>query len=104
MLYAAPTMMRAIRYHAFGGPEQLRLESIETPQPAPGEVLVRVQAAGVNPVETYIRAGTYPRKPSLPYVPGSDGAGDIEAVGSESGKTSKKVVIEDCGEVKDEKN
>lgn len=45
------------------------------------QVLIRVHACGVNPVETYIRSGTFARKPSLPYTPGSDVAGVVEAVG-----------------------
>ena len=73
--------MKAIRVHEFGGPEVLRLEEVPTPQPSPGEVLVRVHAIGVNPVETYIRAGTYARLPELPYTPGNDGAGVVEQVG-----------------------
>jgi NADPH:quinone reductase len=75
--------MKAIRVHEFGGPEVLRLEEVSTPQPGPGEVLVRMHAAGVNPVETYIRAGTYARLPELPYTPGNDGAGVVEQVGSD---------------------
>jgi NADPH2:quinone reductase len=54
---------------------------VATPKPAAGEVLVRIHAAGVNPYDTYMRAGTYASKPSLPYTPGSDGAGVVEAVG-----------------------
>jgi NADPH:quinone reductase len=73
--------MKAIRVTAFGGPEVLKLEEVPTPQPGPGEVLVRIHAAGVNPVETYIRAGTYARLPQLPYTPGNDGAGVVEQVG-----------------------
>jgi NADPH2:quinone reductase len=73
--------MKAIRVHEFGGPEVLRLEEVPTPQPSPGEMLVRVHAIGVNPVETYIRAGTYARLPELPYTPGNDGAGVVEQVG-----------------------
>ena len=73
--------MKAIRVHEFGGPEVLRLEEVATPRPAPGEVLVRIHAIGVNPVETYIRAGTYARLPALPYTPGNDGAGVIEQIG-----------------------
>ena len=49
--------MKAIRVNEFGGPEVLRFEEVATPRPAPGEVLVRMHAIGVNPVETYIRAG-----------------------------------------------
>ena len=75
--------MRRILVREFGGPDVLRLDEVPTPKPGAAEILVRVRAAGVNPVETYIRAGTYARKPSLPYVPGSDGAGEIEAVGPE---------------------
>ena len=73
--------MKAIRVHEFGGPEQLKLDEVPTPKPAAGQVLVRVHAAGVNPYDTYMRAGTYPVKPSLPYTPGSDAAGVIESVG-----------------------
>jgi NADPH:quinone reductase len=73
--------MRAIWVHEFGGPDVLRLEEVPTPEPGPGEVLVRMRAIGVNPVETYIRAGTYARLPALPYTPGNDGAGLIEQIG-----------------------
>jgi NADPH2:quinone reductase len=73
--------MRAILVHEFGGPEVLKLEEIPTPKAAAGQVLVRVHAAGVNPYDTYMRNGTYAIKPPLPYTPGSDGAGVIEAVG-----------------------
>ena len=73
--------MKAIRVHEFGGPEVLKLEEVATPKPSAGEVLVRIHAAGVNPYDTYMRAGTYALKPSLPYTPGSDGAGTVEAVG-----------------------
>ena len=73
--------MKAIRAKEFGAPEVLQLEEVPTPQPGPGEVLVRIHATGINPVETYIRAGTYARLPTLPYTPGNDGAGVIEQVG-----------------------
>jgi NADPH2:quinone reductase len=75
--------MRAIRVQAFGGPEVMRLEEIPDPTPGPRQALVRIRAAGVNPVDAYIRTGTYARKPDLPYTPGSDGAGEIAAVGKE---------------------
>ena len=73
--------MKAIRVHEFGGPEQLKLDEVPTPKPAAGQVLVKVHAAGVNPYDTYMRAGLYPVKPALPYTPGSDAAGVIESVG-----------------------
>jgi NADPH:quinone reductase len=73
--------MRAIRVTAFGGPEVLTLADVPDPQPGPGQVRVRIHAAGVNPVETYIRSGAYANKPALPYTPGSDGAGVVDAVG-----------------------
>jgi NADPH2:quinone reductase len=74
-------IMKAIRVREFGEPEVLRLEEVPTPQPGPGQVLVRMHAIGVNPVETYIRAGTYAYKPALPYTPGNDGAGVVEQIG-----------------------
>jgi NADPH:quinone reductase len=75
--------VKAIRVTEFGGPEVLQLEEVPTPQPGPDEVLVRIHAIGINPVETYIRAGTYARLPELPYTPGNDGAGVVEQVGSD---------------------
>lgn len=73
--------MRAIRVSEFGGPENLKVQEVPDPKPDSGQVLVRVKAAGINPVDTYIRAGAYPRKPNLPYTPGTDAAGIVEAVG-----------------------
>ena len=59
----------------------MQIVELAQPQPGPGQVLVRIHAAGVNPVETYIRSGNYARKPALPFTPGNDGAGLIAAVG-----------------------
>jgi NADPH2:quinone reductase len=73
--------MQAIRVHRFGEPEVMRIETVPDPKPDPGQVLVRVKAAGVNPVDTYIRAGAY-TKPPLPYTPGMDAAGTVEALGT----------------------
>jgi NADPH2:quinone reductase len=73
--------MRAIRVHEFGEPKVLKLEGVPEPKPGPGQVLVRVKAIGINPVETYIRAGKYgPRQ--FPYTPGTDTGGVIEGVGA----------------------
>jgi len=73
--------MKAIRVRGFGAPEVLRVEDVPELQPGPGQVIVRVKAAGVNPVDAYIRTGTYARTPALPYTPGFDAAGVVESVG-----------------------
>jgi NADPH2:quinone reductase len=73
--------MKAIRIHEFGPPEVMRLEEVPDLKPGPGQVTVRLRAAGVNPAETYMRSGLYARKPALPYTPGTDAAGIIEGVG-----------------------
>jgi NADPH2:quinone reductase len=73
--------MKAIRVHEFGDPSVLKLEEVADPRPAAGQVVVRVKAAGVNPVETYVRSGKYAMKPALPWTPGNDAAGIVEAVG-----------------------
>ena len=77
--------MKAIEVSGFGEPEVMKLAEVDDPVPGVGEVLVRVYAAGVNPVETYIRAGTYPRLPDLPYTPGGNVAGVIEKCGESCG-------------------
>lgn len=74
--------MKAIRVSKFGGPEVLQLEEIPLPLEAPHQVVVHIHAAGVNPVETYIRSGAYGSLPALPYTPGRDAAGIVVAVGS----------------------
>ncbi|WP_129648542.1 NADP-dependent oxidoreductase [Peristeroidobacter agariperforans] len=74
--------MRAIQQQAWGGPEELRWVSVERPVPLPTEVLVRVVAAGVNPVDVFTREGrAYMRALSLPHIPGWDVSGIVEAVG-----------------------
>ena len=73
--------MIAIQVHKFGGPEVLEIHEVPTPKPAAGQILVQVRAAGVNPYDTYMRNGTYAVKPPLPYTPGSDAAGTVEAIG-----------------------
>jgi NADPH2:quinone reductase len=73
--------MKAICVRKTGGPDVLRLEELPDPIPGEGQVVVRLHAAGVNPVDVYIRSAAQGRNPVLPYVPGMDGAGVIEAVG-----------------------
>src|SRR6266568_1178261 len=75
--------MKAIRIHNYGGPEVLRYEDAPIPAPGPGELLIKVHAASVNPVDWKIRAG-YLRElivRSLPLIPGMDVSGVVEAVG-----------------------
>jgi NADPH2:quinone reductase len=74
--------MKALRVHEFGGPEVMKLEDVPAPSPGPSQVLIRVKAIGVNPVDNYIRTGTYARKPQLPYTPHTDIGGVVEAVGA----------------------
>ncbi len=76
----ASTTMKAERIHAFGGPDVLHLEEVPTPEPAAGELLVRVHAAGVNPVDWKIRQGKY-APPQLPSILGKDFSGVIAALG-----------------------
>jgi len=73
--------MKAILVRQFGGPEVMKLEEIPTPKASSGQVLVKIHAAGVNPADTYARTGNYAVLPSLPYTPGTDGAGVIDSVG-----------------------
>src|SRR5437868_12935884 len=75
--------MQAIRVHQFGGPEVMNLEDVPDPKTGRGQILVRVKAAGINPVDTYHRSGITPTKPPLPYTPGTDAAGVVEAIGPE---------------------
>ncbi len=74
--------MKAIRVSEYGGPSVLKIEDVPTPQPGPNQVLVRNHAVGVNPVDTYLRANVDNRGPKLPYTPGSDASGVVEAVGA----------------------
>jgi NADPH:quinone reductase len=78
--------MKAIRVHEFGEPDVMRLEEVPDPKPGPGQVVVRIHAVGINPVDAYIRAGRYNREAPLPYTPGSDAAGVIEVVGEGVGR------------------
>jgi NADPH:quinone reductase len=75
--------MKAIRIEQFGDPEVMRLVDLPDPKVSGKQILVRIEAAGVNPLDTYIRSGNYARKPQLPYTPGRDGAGIVISVGPE---------------------
>ncbi len=74
--------MKALVVREFGDPSVMRVEEVPGPEAGPGQVVVRIRAVGVNPVDTYIRKGAYARKPSLPYTPGADAAGTVKAVGA----------------------
>ncbi len=71
--------MKAIQIHETGGPEVLRLDELPIPEPGPGQVLIRVEAVGVNFIETYFRKGVY--KATLPITLGSEAAGTVETLG-----------------------
>jgi NADPH:quinone reductase-like Zn-dependent oxidoreductase len=75
--------MNAVQIHSFGGPEVLRVERVARPVPGPGELLVRVHAASVNPVDTYTRTGETVSftGAKVPYIPGFDVSGVVEATG-----------------------
>jgi NADPH2:quinone reductase len=75
--------MHAIVIREFGAPAVMQIENVPDPVPAAGQVLIRVKAAGVNPVDTYIRSGVYARKPALPHTPGMDVGGIVEAAGAD---------------------
>jgi NADPH2:quinone reductase len=75
--------VKAILVREFGDPSVMRLADVPNPSPGAEHVLVRLRAAGVNPVDTYIRKGVYARRPHLPYTPGSDGAGTVAGVGGQ---------------------
>lgn len=78
------TVMRAAVVLEFGGPEVLKImRDVEIPQPKANEILVKVAAVGVNPVDAYIRSGSYKRLPSLPYIPGNDMSGTVVSIGAD---------------------
>ena len=73
-------MPHAIRIHAYGGPEVLKWEEVEAGEPGPGQAKIKQYAAGVNYIDVYHRTGLY-KQPSFPFTPGSEGAGQVIAVG-----------------------
>jgi NADPH2:quinone reductase len=91
--------MKAIVVREFGAADVMEFEEIATPEPRENQVLVNIKAAGVNPVDTYIRSGVYAQKPNLPYTPGKDGAGIVESVGEKVSKfkAGDRVLTADAG-------
>jgi len=87
--------MKAVRLHEIGGPQNLRIDSIDTPEPRTGEILVRIRAAAFNRRDVYITQGLYPRI-ELPRTLGSDGAGVVAAVGEDVANVNvgEEVVID----------
>ena len=75
--------MQAICVHKFGEADVMQYEEVATLTPIKNQIKIEVKAIGVNPVDTYIRAGIYPIKPDLPYTPGKDASGIITEIGSE---------------------
>ena len=73
--------MKAIVVREFGQPEVMQVEDVELAGPVGTQVLVKIEAAGVNPVDTYLRTGIHAHAPNLPYTPGKDAAGVVEKVG-----------------------
>lgn len=73
--------MNAIVVEEFGPPEVMKIAEVPTPEPTGSQILVRIHAAGVNPVDTYLRTGIHAHAPKLPYTPGKDGAGVVESTG-----------------------
>src|SRR5437764_14773182 len=74
--------MRAWMMDAYTGVEQLRLAEVADPRPGPGEVLLRIRFAALNPADAFLAQAQYPAKPPLPHILGRDGVGDVVAVGS----------------------
>lgn len=91
--------MKAIIVREFGAAEVMKLEETPAPTPNENQILVRIKAAGVNPVDTYIRSGVYAQKPDLPYTPGKDGAGIVEKTGANvtKFKPGDRVLTADAG-------
>lgn len=76
-------MMKAVRIHAFGGPDVLVYEDVPRPEPAADEILIRIHAAGINPFDWKVREGRMQRTHKLPLIPGWDVAGVVESAGAE---------------------
>ena len=73
--------MRAWLMDAYEGTEKLRLGEVQDPEPGPGQVLLRVRLAALNPADAFLAQAMYPARPPLPHILGRDGVGDVIAVG-----------------------
>ncbi|XP_037800538.1 quinone oxidoreductase-like [Penaeus monodon] len=82
MRSASAKMMRAVLVRQFGDVDQMKVERIPIPTVRDKQVLIKVHSSGVNPVDTYVRAGQYKMLPDLPYIPGKDAAGLVHSVGA----------------------
>ena len=91
--------MKAVVVERCGDPEVLKIREVRTPVPAPGQILVRLKAAGVNPVDTYIRSGAQGYAPELPWTPGLDGTGIVEASGEGVSGFEKGMRVYLCGSI-----
>ena len=89
--------MKAIIIKEFGEPEVMKFEEVSDLEPNSDQILVKIKAAGINPVDTYIRSGQHSQKPELPYTPGKDAAGIVEKVGAnvKKFKTGDRVLTAD---------
>lgn len=87
--------MKAISVHQFGDPQVMHLESVDELLPSTDQLLIKIMAIGVNPVDAYIRSGVYPLNPVLPYTPGFDAAGVVKSVGKnvKHFKTGQRVFL-----------
>jgi NADPH2:quinone reductase len=88
-------MMKSWRFHQFGGIENLKLEEVPLPEPAPGEVLVRVEYAALNPADAFVVMGRYPEAGKPPFSVGRDGCGIVEvpAAGGRLRKGDRVVLL-----------
>ncbi|HUF05266.1 MAG TPA: NADPH:quinone reductase [Aridibacter sp.] len=91
--------MKAIFVREYGGPDVMAVEDTSVPTPKEGQVLVRIEAAGVNPVDTYVREGKHASAPPLPFIPGKDAAGTVEETGQGADKFKKGARVYLAGSV-----
>ena len=97
-----PDVMKAIVVREYGDENVLKIEEVETPSVDSGQILVEIKAAGINPVDTYIRQGNHPTAPPVPFTPGKDAAGVVVVTGEDVTKVvfaARDSVLGYCGDV-----